>query len=77
MGGSPSHGRCVGIARACLAEAAAHAATRAQGGASLAEHQLIHAALGRYWVDIEGAQAICERTTEERIGGHPVENDHH
>ncbi|MEV6138348.1 acyl-CoA dehydrogenase family protein [Nocardia sp. NPDC051990] len=77
IGTALDHGRftvawgSVGIARACLADAAAHAATRVQSGTALAEHQLIRATLGRCWVDVEGAQAMCERATDDRIAGSP------
>ncbi|MFC9997515.1 acyl-CoA dehydrogenase family protein [Nocardia sp. NPDC127526] len=77
VGTALDHGRftvawgCAGLARACLEDAAAHAATRTQGGAALAGHQLIRAALGRGWVDVEGAQAMCERAAASRIAGSP------
>ncbi|WP_040806530.1 acyl-CoA dehydrogenase family protein [Nocardia concava] len=77
LGTALDHGRYtvawggVGLARACLADAAAHAATRVQGGTALAEHQLIRAALGRSWAEVEGAQALCERAAEARMQGSP------
>ncbi|GAB2687184.1 acyl-CoA dehydrogenase family protein [Nocardia thraciensis] len=77
VGTALDHGRytvawgCVGLARACLADAAEHAATRTQGGIALADHQLIRATLGRCWVDVQGAQALCERAAERRTDGSP------
>ncbi|WP_280381201.1 acyl-CoA dehydrogenase family protein [Nocardia wallacei] len=77
VGTALDHGRftvawgCVGLARACLTDAAAHAATRLQGDTVLAEHQLIRAALGRCWVEIAGAQALCERAAAARAAGSP------
>ncbi|WP_280269079.1 acyl-CoA dehydrogenase family protein [Nocardia wallacei] len=77
VGTALDHGRytvawgCVGLARACLADAAAHAATRVQGGIALAEQQLIRATLGRCWVDIQGAQGLCEHAAEQRSDGSP------
>ncbi|MBF6177821.1 acyl-CoA dehydrogenase family protein [Nocardia otitidiscaviarum] len=78
IGTALDHGRytvawgCVGLARACLDDAAAHAATRVQGGTALAEHQLIRAMLGRGWADVEGARALCERAADARIAGSPA-----
>ncbi|MFE3956952.1 acyl-CoA dehydrogenase family protein [Nocardia sp. NPDC059091] len=77
LGTALDHGRYtvawggVGLARACLGDAAAHAVTRVQGGTALAEHQLIRATLGRCWADVEGAQALCERAADARITGSP------
>ncbi|NNH69587.1 acyl-CoA dehydrogenase [Nocardia uniformis] len=77
IGTALDHGRytvgwgCVGLARACLDDAAAHTVTRVQGGTVLAEHQLIRATLGRSWVEVEGAQALCERAADARIAGSP------
>ncbi|WP_067547977.1 acyl-CoA dehydrogenase family protein [Nocardia crassostreae] len=77
IGTALDHGRftvawgCVGLARACLDDAAAHAATRVQGGTALAEHQTVRATLGRSWADVEGAQAICERAAASRMAGSP------
>ncbi|WP_280356205.1 acyl-CoA dehydrogenase family protein [Nocardia otitidiscaviarum] len=78
IGTALDHGRytvawgCVGLARACLDDAAAHAATRVQGGTALADHQLIRATLGRGWADVEGARALCERAADARIAGSPA-----
>ncbi|MFI6871637.1 acyl-CoA dehydrogenase family protein [Nocardia sp. NPDC050406] len=77
VGTALDHGRytvawgAVGLARACLDDAAAHAATRVQGGTALADHQLIRATLGRCWADVEGAQALCERAAAARSAGAP------
>ncbi|WP_280274461.1 acyl-CoA dehydrogenase family protein [Nocardia wallacei] len=77
VGTALDHGRftvawgCVGLARACLADAAGHAAGRVQGGAALADHQLIRATLGRCWVEVAGAQALCERAAVARVAGSP------
>ncbi|RDI53345.1 acyl-CoA dehydrogenase family protein [Nocardia mexicana] len=77
VGTALDHGRftvawgCVGLARACLADAAAHAATRVQGDTALARHQSVRATLGRCWVEVEGAQALCERAAGQRVAGSP------
>lgn len=77
IGTALDHGRytvawgCVGLARACLDDAAAHAATRVQGGTALAGHQLIRASLGRSFANVEGAQALCEHAADLRIAGSP------
>ncbi|MFJ2192241.1 acyl-CoA dehydrogenase family protein [Kitasatospora sp. NPDC087861] len=68
------HGRftvawgCVGMAEACLADAAEHAARRVQGGAPLADHQLVRSLLARSAVDAAGARALAERAAEARAG---------
>ncbi|MFI9508185.1 acyl-CoA dehydrogenase family protein [Nocardia sp. NPDC052566] len=66
------HGRytvawgCVGMARACLSDAAAHVARRQQNGTALADHQLVRATLGRGWVEVESAHALCLRAADLR-----------
>ncbi|MFI5716472.1 acyl-CoA dehydrogenase family protein [Nocardia sp. NPDC051750] len=73
LGTALDHGRytvawgCAGMARACLHAAARHAAERTQGGTPLSEHATIRAALGRAWVDVESAQALCERAAQARV----------
>ncbi|WP_324194440.1 acyl-CoA dehydrogenase family protein [Nocardia blacklockiae] len=75
VGTALDHGRftvawgCVGMARACLAEAAQRAARRRPDGSALADHQLVRAALGRCWVAVEGAEALCRRAADLRAGG--------
>lgn len=77
IGTALDHGRYtvawggVGLARACLDDAAAHAAGRTQGGTVLADHQLIRATLGRSWAEVEGAQALCERAAAARTAKSP------
>lgn len=77
LGTALDHGRytiawgCAGMARACLADAAAHADDRTQGGTRLAEHQSVRAALGRAWVRTESASALCERAAGDRIDRSP------
>ncbi|KIA66047.1 acyl-CoA dehydrogenase family protein [Nocardia vulneris] len=75
IGTALDHGRftvgwgCVGLARACLDDAAAHANTRKQGDTALAQHQLIRATLGRCSAEVEGAQAMCARAAAARAAG--------
>jgi alkylation response protein AidB-like acyl-CoA dehydrogenase len=53
---------CVGILRACLAEATRHARSRTQFGKPIAEHQLIARHLAELLV---AEQAICQLTLAE------------
>ncbi|WP_280467336.1 acyl-CoA dehydrogenase family protein [Nocardia cyriacigeorgica] len=77
IGTALDHGRftiawgCLGMARACLADAAAHARTRAQADTRLADHQMVRAALGRSWVQVQGAQALCARAADHRADRNP------
>jgi len=77
LGTALDHGRytiawgCAGMARACLADAAAHADERTQSGTRLAEHQSVLAALGRTSVRAEAAWALCERAATDRIDRSP------
>ncbi|WP_194815271.1 acyl-CoA dehydrogenase family protein [Nocardia sp. XZ_19_385] len=77
VGTALDHGRytiawgCAGMARACLADAAAHARDRVQGGARLGDHQAVRAMLGRSWVEIESARALCARAADQRIDRDP------
>ncbi|WP_072691311.1 acyl-CoA dehydrogenase family protein [Rhodococcus marinonascens] len=72
------HGRytiawgCVGMSRACLGDAVAHASTRVQGSAVLSEYDGVRAILGRSWVDAAGARALCERAAEQRDAREPA-----
>lgn len=54
---------CVGILRSCLAEAARHAASRAQGGAMLASHQLVRRHLAELTVAEQAATRLCEHAS--------------
>ncbi|MET9644322.1 acyl-CoA dehydrogenase family protein [Streptomyces syringium] len=69
------HGRftvawgCVGMAEACVADAASHAATRAQAGVLLADHQLVRSLLARSAVRSEGARELARRAAECRAKG--------
>lgn len=77
VGTALDHGRYavawggVGMARACLDDAAHHALHRTGTGGSLAEHEKIRAALGRGWVEIEAARGLCERAASQRAAGDP------
>lgn len=51
---------CVGILRACLAAASAHARTRQQFGKPLAEHQLV----GRHLAELLAAEQVSTRICE-------------
>lgn len=78
VGTALDHGRytvawgCVGMARTCLHDAAVHAARRTQGGIRLAEHEKIRATLGRGRVQVEAAQALCERAARYRATADPA-----
>lgn len=78
VGTALDHGRytvawgCVGMARACLHDAARYAARRTQGGIRLAEHEKIRAALGRARVQVDAAQALCERAAWYRTAADPA-----
>ncbi|MFP8884606.1 acyl-CoA dehydrogenase family protein [Streptomyces mangrovi] len=69
------HGRftvawgCVGMAEACVADAAAHAAARTQGGVPLSRHQAVGALLARIAVDAAGARELAARAARARAGG--------
>lgn len=66
------HGRhtvawgCVGMAEAALRDAAAHAATRVQGGTPLSDHQLVRSSLARSAVATAGARELCLRAARSR-----------
>lgn len=78
LGTALDHGRytiawgCAGMARACLGDAAAHAHDRVQGDIRLADHQSVRAVLGRSWVDVAGAEALCLRAAGDRDGREPT-----
>ncbi|MEU8898506.1 acyl-CoA dehydrogenase family protein [Nocardia sp. NPDC048505] len=78
LGTALDHGRytiawgCAGMARACLADAAAHARDRRQGGARLGDHQAVRAMLGRGWVRVASARALCVRAGEQRVDRDPA-----
>ncbi|GAA1985019.1 acyl-CoA dehydrogenase family protein [Catenulispora subtropica] len=52
---------CVGILRACLRAASAHAKRRAQAGRVLADHQLVQRHLAELLVAERSATAVCEQ----------------
>ncbi|WP_431971773.1 acyl-CoA dehydrogenase family protein [Nocardia sp. bgisy134] len=78
LGTALDHGRytiawgCTGMARACLTDAAAHARDRIQSDVRLADHQSVRAMLGRSWVDVEGAEALCTRAARDRDDREPT-----
>ncbi|MFD6797859.1 acyl-CoA dehydrogenase family protein [Streptomyces cyaneofuscatus] len=69
------HGRytvawgCVGMAEACVADAAAHAATRLQGGVPLGRHQSVGALLARSAVRAAAARELAARAGRARTRG--------
>ncbi|WP_343040993.1 acyl-CoA dehydrogenase family protein [Streptomyces typhae] len=75
--GALDHGRftvawgCVGMAEACLHEAAGHAVRRSQGGVALAEHQQVRSLLARAVVDSRAARELCLRAARLRAAGDP------
>ncbi|MGW1146373.1 acyl-CoA dehydrogenase family protein [Streptomyces sp. NPDC002454] len=54
---------CVGILRACLAAATAHAAEREQFGKPLAEHQLVAGHLADLFTAEQVARRVCEHAS--------------
>ncbi|MEV0293660.1 acyl-CoA dehydrogenase family protein [Nocardia sp. NPDC050710] len=78
LGTALDHGRytiawgCSGMARACLTDAAAHAHDRIQSGVRLSDHHSVRAMLGRGWVDVEAADALCARAARDRIDREPT-----
>lgn len=66
------HGRftvawgCVGMAEACVEDAATHAAVRRQGDVPLGDHQLVRSLLARAAVDAAGARELARRAAEAR-----------
>lgn len=71
------HGRytiawgCVGIARACLAAALQHTATRRQFGVYLKEHQLVQQMITEMTVNLKAARLLCQRAGQLRQRNHP------
>ncbi|MER5965970.1 acyl-CoA dehydrogenase family protein [Streptomyces sp. NPDC002057] len=69
------HGRytvawgCVGMAEACVADAAAHAAARVQGGVPLGRHQSVGALLARTAVRTAAARELAARAGRARTRG--------
>ncbi|MFG3009582.1 acyl-CoA dehydrogenase family protein [Streptomyces cinerochromogenes] len=69
------HGRftvawgCVGMAEACVEDAATHAAVRRQGGIPLGDHQSVRSLLARAAVDAAGARQLVRRAAEARAAG--------
>ena len=62
---------CVGILRACLAAATAHAATREQFGRPLAEHQLVARHLAELYAGEQIASRVCEHASRCWDAGSP------
>lgn len=62
---------CAGIAEACLGLAAAHALTRRQFGAPLADQQLVRRMLTRMTVDARAARLLCEAAASARMAREP------
>ncbi|MGW7413537.1 acyl-CoA dehydrogenase family protein [Streptomyces sp. NPDC054863] len=75
VGTALDHGRftvawgCVGMAEACVEDAATHAAVRRQGEVPLGDHQLVRSLLARAAVDAAGARALARRAAEARAPG--------
>jgi acyl-CoA dehydrogenase len=64
MGGVAMGQMMSGLARAALEYAVAYANERVQGGALLADHQLVQARLGTMARNVETIRAVARRTTE-------------
>jgi methoxymalonate biosynthesis protein len=62
---------CVGILRACLGEAIAHAQSRIQFGKPIGEHQLIKRHLAELYVLEQSAARSCERASASWDSGAP------
>ncbi|GAA3298881.1 acyl-CoA dehydrogenase family protein [Streptomyces cinereospinus] len=75
VGTALDHGRftvawgCVGMAEACVEDAATHAAVRRQGDIPLGDHQLVRSLLARAAVDAAGARELARRAAEARASG--------
>ncbi len=75
IGTALDHGRftvawgCVGMAEACVEDAATHAAVRRQGDTPLGDHQLVRSLLARAAVDAAGARELARRAAEARASG--------
>lgn len=75
VGAALDHGRftvawgCVGMAEACVEDAATHAATRRQGDVLLGDHQLVRSLLAKAAVDAAGARELARKAAEARAGG--------
>ncbi|MGN5634334.1 acyl-CoA dehydrogenase family protein [Streptomyces sp. AC154] len=75
IGTALDHGRftvgwgCVGMAEACVEDAATHAAARRQGETLLGDHQLVRSMLARAAVDAAGARELARRAAEARAPG--------
>ncbi len=73
VGTALDHGRftvawgSVGMAEACLYDAADHAAGRVQGGTALAEHQLVRSMLAKAAVDTKAARLLCVSAAQSRM----------
>ncbi|MET0236196.1 MAG: acyl-CoA dehydrogenase family protein [Kibdelosporangium sp.] len=71
------HGRftvawgCVGMAEACLHDAARHAVRRTQGKTVLSSHQLVQATLARASVEVESARQLCVAAAVSRSDRSP------
>jgi len=62
---------CVGILRACLAQATSHARTRRQFGKPLEQHQLIKRYLAELFVLEQSAAQLCEHASRSWDAGTP------
>ena len=62
---------CVGILRACLAQATSHARTRRQFGKALGQHQLIMRHLAELFVLEQSAAQLCEHASRSWDAGTP------
>ena len=62
---------CVGILRACLAQATSHARTRRQFGKPLEQHQLIKRYLAELFVLEQSAAQLCEHASRSWDEGTP------
>ncbi|MEU1163209.1 acyl-CoA dehydrogenase family protein [Streptomyces sp. NPDC005921] len=75
VGTALDHGRftvawgCVGMAEACVEDAATHAAVRRQGGIPLGDHQLVRSLLARAAVDAAGARQLARGAAKARAAG--------
>ena len=62
----------VGIIQACLEASVRHAATRAQGGGPLRQHQLIQQMITKMAVDAQAARLLCEYAGYLKDAGDPA-----
>ena len=62
---------CVGLLRACLAEAVRHARRRVQFGTPIRQHQLIQQMIAQMAIELRAAELLCREAGRLRATGDP------